>query len=233
MNLHGIITGDIVASQAIAPKIRQQLFKDTDAFLLQLSNDWIRRYETYRGDSLQCEAIAPAKALRIALMIRCFFKAYIPGKGLAHTTSKARKNASAKGYFTTAFDIRLAVGIGEVDFIEKNKISSSDGQAFRLSGEALDSLKKESSRIAVKTLHESFNEQIEAPVLLLDALMQKWTQNGAEVILYKLQNKKDDEIAALLNISQPAVNQRKKNAQWPAIEKLIEYFEKTVLSWKQ
>lgn len=227
MKLYGIITGDIVASQAIAPKMRQRLFADTDAFLLQLSNDWIRRYETYRGDSLQCEVQRPEEALRIALMIRCFFKAYIPGKGV----TKGRKKQSAKGYFATAFDIRLAVGIGEVDFIEKKKISSSDGQAFRLSGEALDDLKKENSRIAVKTLHPSFNEPIEAAILLLDAIMQKWTQNGAEVILYKLQNKKDDEIAALLNISQPAVNQRKKNAQWPAIEKLIAYFEKTVLSW--
>ena len=231
MKLYGIITGDIVASQAIEPKIRQRLFKDTDAFLLQLASKWLSHYETFRGDSLQCAVPAPEYALRVALMIRCFFKAYIPGKGLMPVASKGKKKQSAKGYFTTAFDIRLAIGIGEADFIQKDKISTSDGQAFRLSGEALDHLKSESSRMAVQTLYPSFNEQIEAPVLLLDALMQKWTRNGAEVILYKLQNKKDDEIAALLHISQPAVNQRKKNAQWPAIEKLIEYFEKSVLSW--
>jgi DNA-directed RNA polymerase specialized sigma subunit len=66
----------------------------------------------------------------------------------------------------------------------------------------------------------------------LDALIQKWTLNAAELVLYLLQNKKEEEIAGLLNISQSAVNQRKKNAQWFAVEKLIQYFEKTIQSWE-
>jgi len=66
---------------------------------------------------------------------------------------------------------------------------------------------------------------------LLDGLIQKWTQNQAELVYYKLQNKKEDEIANLLGISQSAVNQRTKTAQWYAIEKLIEYFEATIQNW--
>ncbi len=58
--------------------------------------------------------------------------------------------------------------------------------------------------------------------------MQKWTQNQAELVYYKLQNKKEEEIAKLLRISQSAVNQRTKTAQWNAIEKLIIYFERVV-----
>jgi predicted transcriptional regulator len=46
--------------------------------------------------------------------------------------------------------------------------------------------------------------------------------------LYKLQDIKEEEIATLLHISQSAVNQRTKTAQWHAIGKLIAYFEKTV-----
>jgi DNA-directed RNA polymerase specialized sigma subunit len=84
----------------------------------------------------------------------------------------------------------------------------------------------------VKTSNKDFNEQIEPAILLLDALMQKWTLNAAELVLYLLQNKKEEEIAGLLNISQSAVNQRKKNAQWFAVEKLIQYFEKTIQSWE-
>jgi DNA-directed RNA polymerase specialized sigma subunit len=86
-------------------------------------------------------------------------------------------------------------------------------------------------RLALKTFNNEFNEQIEPAILLLDALIQKWTQNQAELVLYKLQNKKEDEIAGLLGISQSAVNQRTKTAQWYAIEKLIEQFEKTVKTW--
>jgi DNA-directed RNA polymerase specialized sigma subunit len=69
--------------------------------------------------------------------------------------------------------------------------------------------------------------------MLVDALIQKWTQNQAELVLYKLQDKKEEEIATQLNISQSAVNQRTKTAQWHAVEKLITYFEKTVETWNK
>ena len=228
MEIHGIITGDVVSSQSIEPSIRQKLFEDTNAFLKELKKKWINSYETFRGDSLQCDVKSPEAALRIALIIRAFFRSYIPAEVQQNPVKEDRPT---KGYFSTDFDIRLAVGIGEIDFIKKNKITSSDGHAFRLSGEALDELKQQSTRLSVKTFKDDFNEQIEPPILLLDALIQKWTQNGAEIALHLLQNKKEEEIASLLNISQSAVNQRKKNAQWFAIEKLIQYFEKTVQSW--
>lgn len=231
MFVSGIITGDIVASQTLRPKVRQKLFADTNALLKDLKKTWIGNYETYRGDSLQCEVKSPELALRTALMIRAYFKSYLSEKEIPKVEANRMKEERTKGYFTTDFDVRLSIGIGEVDFLKKNKIASSDGQAFRLSGEALDDLKQESHRMSIRTLNPDFDGQVEPSILLLDAIIQKWTQNGAELILYLLQNKKEDEIAALLNISQSAVNQRKKNAQWFAIEKLIQFFEKTVKSW--
>ena len=229
MSIHGIITGDVVSSQNIQPDIRQKLFEDVDAFLKTIKKKWISSYETFRGDSLQCEVKSPELSLRTALIIKAFFKAYIPQE--EHQDNELKEDRPTKGYFTTEFDIRLGTGIGTVDFIRKNKITSSDGEAFRLSGEALDDLKQQSHRLAIKTFKEDINEQLEAFMLLLDALIQKWTQNGAEIVFHLLQNKREEEIAALLNISQSAVNQRKKNAQWFAIEKLIQYFEKTVQTW--
>ena len=230
MAIHGIITGDIVASQRIAPKVRQKLFEDLAIFLKELKKKWINTYETFRGDSLQCEVKSPETALRVALMIRAFFKGYLSEEEMPRAQAN-RVEERTKGYFTTDFDIRVAVGIGEVDFIKKNKITTSDGEAFRFSGEALDTLKEESHRLMVKTFKQEFDEALEPAILLMDALIQKWTLNGAELVLYLLQNKKEEEIATLLDISQSAVNQRKKNAQWFAIEKLIQYFEKSVQSW--
>jgi len=231
MAIHGIITGDIVASQSIKSKVRQKLFSDIAVFLKEIKKTWINDYETFRGDSLQCEVKSPEMALRVSLMIRAFFKGYLSEEELPKAQAN-RVEERTKGYFTTDFDIRLAIGIGKVDFIKKNKITASDGEAFRLSGEALDSLKQEQHRLVVKTFKKKFDEQLEPAILLLDALIQKWTLNGAELVLYLLQNKKEEEIAGLLNISQSAVNQRKKNAQWFAIEKLIQYFEKTIQSWE-
>lgn len=102
--------------------------------------------------------------------------------------------------------------MGQADFISPDKISSSDGEAFRLSGEALDKLQQGAQRLALSTSNSLFNEQIEPSILLVDALIGKWTQNQAEFVFYKLQHKKEEEIASLLNISQSAVNQRKKRA---------------------
>ena len=70
MVLHGIITGDIVASQSIKPKVRQKLFSDIAVFLKEIKKTWINDYETFRGDSLQCEVKSPQMALRVSLMIR-------------------------------------------------------------------------------------------------------------------------------------------------------------------
>ncbi|MBS1597996.1 MAG: hypothetical protein JST75_07205 [Bacteroidetes bacterium] len=231
MTIYAIITGDIVSSGKIKPAARQQLFESINDLLKKMKKKWIREYETYRGDSLQCVAASPKEVLRAALIIRSFMKAY------AITSFKSKmlqrkKKSIAKGYFTTSFDIRLAIGIGKADFINKKKISSSDGEAFRFSGGTLDKLKHSSYRLAIKTPHTDFDQQIEPSILLLDGHIQKWTQNQAELVYYKLQNKREDEIANLLGISQSAVNQRTKTAQWYAIEKLIDYFESTIQNWK-
>lgn len=228
MSVHGIITGDIVSSREIEASTRAKLFDDIGLLLKDLKKNWINTYETYRGDSLQCEVKSPEYSLRVALIIRTFFRAYLPDELKPKALKKGNKVAATKGYFATNFDVRLGIGIGTVDFIKKQKITTSDGEAFRFSGEALDHLTHGTQRLALKTFSPAFNEQMEPAILLLDALIQKWTQNQAELVLYKLQDKKEDEIAGQLQVTQSAINQRSKTAQWLAIEALIRYFEKTV-----
>ena len=225
MNKHAIITGDIVASRRIAPLQKEMLYSDIDGFLRSLKKKWLLDYETYRGDSIQCEARSPELSLRVALIIRSYVMAYTPEEIKKQISRSQKKGTVPKGYFNVAFDIRLAIGIGEVDFIKTKKLSSSDGIAFQLSGEALDNLKEESRRLVFKTADENLNADIEPVIYLLDALTQKWTQNQAMLVLNKLQNKKDEEIAKLFKISLSAVYQRKKTAQWTAIEKAVTYFE--------
>jgi hypothetical protein len=226
MGKHAIITGDIVASRRIAPLQKKMLYSDIEVFLRSLKKKWLLNYETYRGDSIQCEALSPELSLRVALIIRSYVMAYTPEEIKKKILRSQKKEAVPKGYFNVAFDIRLAIGIGEVDFIKKKKLSSSDGAAFQLSGEALDNLKKDDNRrLVFKTPNEPLNTDIEPVIYLLDALTQKWTQNQAILVLNKLQNKKDEEIAKLFKTSLSAVYQRKKTAQWTAIEKAVTYFE--------
>jgi hypothetical protein len=225
MRKHAIITGDIVASRSIAPLQKEKLYSDIDEFLRSLKKKWLLEYETYRGDSIQCEARSPELSLRVALIIRSYVMGYTPEEMKKKILRSQKKGAVPKGYFNVAFDIRLAIGIGEVDFIKRKKLSSSDGIAFQLSGEALDNLKEEPRRLVFKSADKTLNIDIEPLIYLLDALTQKWTQNQAVLVLNKLQDKKDEEIAKLFKISISAVNQRKRTAQWTAIEKAVTYFE--------
>jgi hypothetical protein len=230
MKIIGVITGDIVDSRGLSSKAREKLYLALKKFLEDLKKQqWIKEYELFRGDSFQCVVGKKEETLKAALMIRAYIKSYIglEQKRIYAQYSGKGKMAS-KGYFPGKQDIRLAIGIGTVDFIKKNSLAHSDGEAFHLSGDALDALKNLPYRMMLKTSDSNFNELIEPGMLLLDAVIQKWTNNQAETVLFKLKNMKEDEIARKLKITQPAVNQRTKTSQWYAIEKLLHYFANTL-----
>ncbi|MFN2437823.1 MAG: hypothetical protein ABR503_01400 [Chitinophagaceae bacterium] len=232
MEVIGVITGDIVESGEIKPKSRKLLYSDLKDFLAKLKKEkWISEYELFRGDSFQCVQREKENVLRVAIMIRAFIKSYIPLEDQKDNSQKVESNVIQRGFFPGNQDIRLSIGIGQIDFYNKKSLAHSDGEAFRLAGEDLESLKKAAYRMALKTPNESFNQSIEPTILLLDAVLQKWTNNQAETVLYKLQNHKEEEISKIIKISQPAVNQRIRTAQWFAIEKLLVYFEKTIKAW--
>ncbi len=217
MKNYAVITGDLVSSRKIDPKIREELYTAIDDFAKQLKKQWLHQYDRFRGDSLQCTAASIPAALQAALLIRSFVMADVPpGK---------KKKPASKGYSSTQFDIRIAIGTGNIDFINEKNLSGSDGDAFARSGEALDSLKNKSERFILRTGDDDLDATWETIAMLLDIVMQKWTQNGAELVLQKLLGKSDDDIAQLFSISLSAVTQRKKSAQWHAIHKTILYFE--------
>ncbi|HEY1113246.1 MAG TPA: hypothetical protein VGE66_06775 [Chitinophagaceae bacterium] len=210
----GVITADIVASRDLSPKRREALYADVKAGLQALKKEgWLASYELYRGDSFQCVAARPELALRVALLIRSFFKAY-SGPGDSGSDSK--------------YDVRIAAAVGGVDFFSKTDLAHSDGEAFRLSGEGLDSLRDVPWRLALRTGDAALTESLAPAVLLLDAVLQKWTAPGAEAVFYRLKELKEEAISRQVGVSQPAINQRLKAAQWYAVDALLQYFEKTI-----
>jgi hypothetical protein len=223
----GIITGDIVNSRSIPIDVKEKLYKNVKNFLHKLQLDeWITSYELFRGDSFQCLLEKIEHALRVTLMIKCFIKSYVDEVQEDRELQDQKNNS--KGYNQSKYDIRLATGIGSSDFTDKGNLAHSDGQAFYLAGDALDYLKKQPFRMMLVTYNEAFNVSLEPSILLLDAVIEKWTNNQAEAVMYKLLSKKEDEIAQLLGISQSAINQRAKTSQWHAIEKLLLYFENKI-----
>jgi hypothetical protein len=221
----GVITADIVDSRKLSTDSREKLYADLNIFLSDLrKRKLIEEFEVFRGDSFQCLVSKIEDTLRIAILIRSYIKSYISLEEKNKLDHFQKDKLKSKGYFLTHQDMRLGIGLGNIDFIGKS-LAHSDGEAFHNSGEALDKLKYTNARMAIKAPAKVFDNLIESTILLLDAVIQKWTNNQAEIIFYKLQNNTEEEIAQILKISQPAVNQRSKISQWTAVEKLLVYFE--------
>lgn len=105
-------------------------------------------------------------------------------------------------------DVRIAIGIGEPGFAAE-KVSESDGEAYRFSGRLLDKLKNRNIKLAVKTRWEDFDCEMEVSFHLSSAIIDDWSLASAEVAwLRLLSNKTQKELAGDLKISQPAVHKR-------------------------
>ncbi|MFD1095846.1 hypothetical protein [Salegentibacter chungangensis] len=173
-------------------------------------------FRIYRGDSLQGVVYRPSEALLLALRL----------KTAVNMLESDEKSPSSRAAAVSA-DLRIAIGVGSIE-VERKNISESNGQAFRFSGLTLDEMKYESRKLRLKTPEENINQEFNVSLSFLDLTTERWSTASAEVIYYLLQDKKETEIAALLKISQSAVNQRKKAAGWDAIKVLLERYEKVI-----
>ena len=88
-----------------------------------------------------------------------------------------------------------------------DQVGEGEGEAFRNSGLELDKMKGE-RHITVKTPWDEINEELQTGCALLDALINRWTKEQAEAIIYHIQGYKQEDIAKKLNTSQSAVSQR-------------------------
>ena len=210
---YAVLTGDLVDSTKRSLTERKKLTESLSTFFdkfkarnrnsLQLK----ATFELYRGDSFQVLIESPEQALLLTLLIRT----YLQGKVVF--ANQASKN-----------DARIAIGIGKVTY-KAATLAESDGDAFVFSGRLLDGMKKLPNRIALKSTRRLLNEEMETNLVLLEAIINKWTVAQAEVIHYKLQNYTEVMIAELLNIKQPTVNERSKAASWVAIERLLKRYQ--------
>ncbi|MFC5272286.1 hypothetical protein [Adhaeribacter terreus] len=208
-----VITGDVIDSTKLAVAERKKLDELLHLGLTEVAGE--NNFEIFRGDSFQILLQEPETALKKAIQIRCWLRKQ------QISSAKNNKTASSK---RGIIDARLAIGIGSVSYQSK-QIRTSDGEAFRLSGRALDDLKHRNSRIIIDTPSPELNDFLEVTFTLLDILISNWSVQQSEVIYELLNNQTQTAIGNKLNISQASVNQRAKTAHWPAIEKTIALFE--------
>jgi hypothetical protein len=196
-----VITGDIVGSSKLNVLKRKKLQERVTEFtntITALFPDF--NIEQFRGDSLQCMLTQNKVAgLRIAVSMYCFLAA-------------------------DEFKIRQSVGIGDVSFTGNN-IVTSDGTAFRLSGENIDELKKRGELINIAFANNDLNEEWKVHSASLNFLLERLSSAQAEALYLQLKNVKQEEIAKALKISQPSVHQRLQAAGWSVISPILQRFD--------
>jgi len=215
--LYAVITGDIVKSTRFAPDQRDGVLSTLKAAFETvkdtLSGALCTPFSIYRGDSFQGVLDRPELALRAVLIIRASL-----GCGFLGAHRRLR------------LDARMAVGIGEVDFLPKGSSSEGDGEAFRLSGPALDNMDRMrgGQRLLIRTRWPEVNAEFDTECALLDALISKWSVGQAQVIMAQVRNLTQGATARELGISQPAVQQRLKHAGGWAVAEFCRRYEEVI-----
>ena len=138
-----VLTGDIIKSSKLTGERRQK----TLTAIEQLAEESAKLHqdlkltgpEIFRGDSWQLLLSPPHHALRVA----CFIRAGLRSRGLA--------------------DTRIGIGLGGVE-MHDGRLGQSDGVAFRLSGRALDELKKSETLACHFDFASAENESFELVV---------------------------------------------------------------------
>ena len=199
---YAVITADLVNSTRFSSEITTDWLQKLSIIL---QNDpalkWTLAPEIYRGDSFQAVLKNPEMVMHAAIICRAFIK------------------AQKKGAIET--DIRIAIGIGSIENLT-NRPGTSDGKAFRLSGQLADVIKNQNARIGIKLEQESIT--VDLIMNLLETVIENWTASQSETVFNLMQHKSINQIAEELQISQSAVSQRAKSAKWWAVEQLLQDF---------
>lgn len=170
-------------------------------------------YSIRRGDSVQVEINNPVIALKVALLLKTAVNA-------VNLTPEKKRNKPM-------VDIRIAIGIGDID-AQRSDVNISSGEAYEHSGRTLDTMKKSKRKILIKTNNKHWDNEINTELALLEEIMKGWKITSAEVLYLTLLGLKEKEIEAELSITQSAVNQRKTNAGWSGLDTLINRFEEII-----
>ncbi|MDP4192599.1 MAG: hypothetical protein Q8858_13620 [Bacteroidota bacterium] len=205
MQIFAVITGDIVKSRKIAPKDIDSVINSLKEVFGLINDKLLNKegaFEIFRGDSFQGIVPYPEKALLISFIIRAHLRSFIP------SARKPASTRSDKPIQNAYSDSRVSVGIGNVSY-RADKVIESHGEAFERSGHLFDRLKKEDGRLGIVTPWPDIDKEFEVECKLTDAVVDHWTPSTAEAVFHHLlYNKNQYELAALFNISQPALRKR-------------------------
>lgn len=203
-----IITGDLVNSTKMTAEERTDMLQLLQSLPECMSPICKTNIEIFRGDGFQLKITEPNHALQIALAIRAIIRA-----------NKFKNNNGQ-------WDARIAIGIGTLDY-ETDSLSTSDGEAFRLSGRSLDLIGN--SRLIIETPWEGVNKELMVSTLFADDVVSSWTTSQSRIMFEKLvKNRSQEEIGNKLGVTRQMVSKTLKAAKEILISVYINRFEELI-----
>jgi hypothetical protein len=209
---YAVLTGDIIKSSRLSPtqleSVRSSLISSVNTVRRWTQGLVKGKPEFFRGDAWQLLLTDPAMALRVGIHLR----ASLLATGLA--------------------DTRVAIGLGEVAEISHERVSLSTGQAFVLSGKALDRMTRYSDMtIEVPDSAGPLSAWLPVTSHLCDSLIGQWTTRQAQLVRAAV-NPKDldsEKIGQSLKpvVSKQAVAKGLSGANWYVLREAIRLFEET------
>ena len=120
-------------------------------------------------------------------------------------------------------DSRVSIGLGSAE-TDSLDINDSNIASVRASL-GLDDLVSRNGRIGVSTGNIDVDALLGTALRLLDRVIASWSSSQAAAMEYALQGLTQHQIADILHITQPSVNNRLKLAHWNEIEHVIDVWE--------
>lgn len=201
-----VLSGDIVRSTELSHNMYEDLLYTLHnqlTFIRTLNPN--NRFEITRGDSFQVLIQDAENAATYALLLR---------------TSLKSENKN--------YDCRISIAIGH-DVSIRHTIASSTGDAFTLSGRALDNMT--SDTLKVSTLLQPFNEHFGLLTKYLDAQISAMTERQCAITYIILKNQQSltqKEIAELLGVNRVSVNRSINTANLNLITEYTQLFSQKV-----
>lgn len=194
-----VLTCDIVNSTLLDPDQEQLLLTE----LKQILSGW--KHEFYRGDSFQVYLESEAQALQLALLCRMA------------AISMAREETEIIP------DVRVSIGIGDVEK-PVSDLGSAKGEAFLLSGRALDDMDKEKGRLVISIRDTLAQAGLSLVADYINSICKQMTPKQAVVIYALLRGETQQEVADKLKKSKSTISQHVTAGRWEEIETILKKY---------
>ena len=202
--IYPVITGDVVNSAEIEG-YGDSLEEVFSQFGKDYKDELPLEVDRYSGDQFQFLMESPRLALRASL--------YIYTKLVS---------------LQVPVPVRISIAIGKIDDLPGNRVSTGEGEVFRLSGSNLVEMKKY-QRITFGATNGVIGQDLDSlfrgAMDLLSALLIGLSQAQADVVWYKLKGYTQNEIAGKTDRKQQSVSDILIAGQWRNIQDFLERFE--------